>query len=86
VIISSISGFSRMELLLPYGLNVRAFLNNVFRARWIGRRGEIEWPARSPDLTPLDYFLWDYLKDRVYRTKPTRTYLSKNFNNVSGKR
>jgi len=54
-----------------YGLNVRAFLNNVFRARWIGRRGGIEWPARSPDLTPLDYFLWGYLKDRVYRTKPT---------------
>jgi len=24
------------------------------------------WPPRSPDLTPLDYFLWGYLKGRVY--------------------
>lgn len=53
-----------------YGRDVRAYLNTVFPARWIGRRGAIEWPARSPDLTPLDYFLWGYLKDRVYRTKP----------------
>jgi len=26
--------------------------------------------GRSPDLSPLDYFLWGYLKDRVYKTKP----------------
>jgi len=25
-----------------------------------------DWPLRSPDLTPLDYYLWGYLK--VYRT------------------
>lgn len=53
-----------------YARNVRNYLNVVFPGRWIGRRGSIEWPARSPDLTPLDYFLWGYLKDRVYRTKP----------------
>ena len=28
------------------------------------------WPPRSPDLTPFDYFLWGYLKGRVYRNKP----------------
>ena len=28
------------------------------------------WPPRSPDLTPPDYFLWVYLKGRVYRNKP----------------
>jgi len=28
------------------------------------------WPPRSPDLTPLDYFLWGYLKGRVYQNKP----------------
>lgn len=53
-----------------YGLNVRNYLNTVFPNRWIGRRGIIEWPARSPDLTPLDFFLWGYLKDRVFKTKP----------------
>jgi len=28
------------------------------------------WPPRSPDLTPPDYFLWGYLKGRVYQNKP----------------
>jgi len=31
------------------------------------------WPTRSPDLTPPDYFLWGYLKGRVYRNKPRTT-------------
>jgi hypothetical protein len=26
-------------------------------------------PPRSPDITPLDYFLWGYVKDIVYRTQ-----------------
>jgi len=30
-------------------------------------------PPRSPDLTPPDYFLWRYLKGRVYRNKPRTT-------------
>ena len=28
------------------------------------------WPRQSPDLTPPDYFLWGYLKGRVYQNKP----------------
>jgi len=24
------------------------------------------WPARSPDLTPCDYFLWGYVKNKVF--------------------
>lgn len=24
------------------------------------------WPPRSPDLTPCDYFLWGYVKDKVF--------------------
>ncbi len=46
-----------------YKRSVRDYLDEVFPHRWIGRRGKIEWPARSPDLTPLDYFFWGYLKD-----------------------
>lgn len=53
-----------------YARIVRVFLDNVFPRRWIGRRGHIEWPARSPDLTPLDFFFWGHLKSVVYRTKP----------------
>ena len=37
----------------------------------MGRRGSIEWPARSPDLSPLDFFCWGYLKDKVYSRKLT---------------
>lgn len=53
-----------------YGIAVREYLNEVFPQRWIGRRGHIEWPPRSPDLSPLDYFLWGHLKSIVYKSKP----------------
>lgn len=49
---------------------VREYLNEVFPNRWIGRDGPTPWPARSPDLTPLDFFLWGYLKSKVYATPP----------------
>ncbi len=26
----------------------------------------MKWPPRSPDLSPLDYWLWPLLKDRIY--------------------
>ncbi|KAJ8874381.1 hypothetical protein PR048_025229 [Dryococelus australis] len=39
-------------------------LNN----QWIGRDGLIAWPAGSPDLTPLDYILWGYMKGVIYET------------------
>ena len=29
-------------------------------------RGHVAWPARSPDLTPLDFFLWGHVKSVVY--------------------
>jgi hypothetical protein len=53
-----------------YDINVRHYLNRTFPNRWIGRRGSIEWPARSPDLTSLDFFLWGHIKSIVYKTKP----------------
>lgn len=54
-----------------YANQVRQYLDGTaFPNRWIGRRGSIEWPPRSPDLNPLDYFLWGHLKNVVYSTKP----------------
>lgn len=50
---------------------VRNYLDMIFPERWIGRNGTINWPPRSPDLTPLDFFLWGYLKGIVYAT-PSR--------------
>ena len=53
-----------------YALLVREWLDGKFPGRWIGRRGPFDWPARSPDLTPCDFFLWGYLKDLVYQEPP----------------
>ena len=48
-----------------YSVAVREFLDEKF-STWIGRRGTIDWPPRSPDLTPCDFSLWGIIKDRVY--------------------
>lgn len=49
-----------------FSLRVREYLNSEYGERWIGRGGPVEWPARSPDLTPLDFFLWGRVKELVY--------------------
>ncbi|XP_064469579.1 uncharacterized protein LOC135384303 [Ornithodoros turicata] len=39
----------------------------TFPGRWMGRGSPtMPWPARSPDLTPCDFFLWGYVKSKVY--------------------
>ena len=45
---------------------VRQYLNHKFPNRWIGRGGAENWPPRSPDLNPLDYHVWGYMKAMVY--------------------
>lgn len=30
--------------------------------------GDLNWPARFTDLIPRDYFLWNYLEDKVFLT------------------
>jgi glycine betaine/choline ABC-type transport system substrate-binding protein len=30
----------------------------------------VQWLVRSPNITPLDYFLWGYLKTVVYENPP----------------
>lgn len=54
-----------------FALEVREFLDGHFGERWIGRRGPTPWAARSPDLTPCDYWLWGHVKTQVYAQKPT---------------
>lgn len=50
---------------------VRAWLDEYFSNRWIGRNsGFMEFPPRSPDLTPLDFFLWGFIKQKVYKNRP----------------
>ncbi|KAJ8964882.1 hypothetical protein NQ317_001310 [Molorchus minor] len=50
---------------------VSDYLNQIFPNKWIGTHGPIRWTPRSPDSTPMDYFLWGYLKDKVYQTSLT---------------
>ena len=45
-------------------------LREMFPGHLISLRGDIGWPARSPDLNPCDFFLWEYLKLKVYRNRP----------------
>lgn len=48
-----------------YFRRVRDILDARFPDRWIGRGGPINWPARSPDLNVLDYFIWGHVKTLV---------------------
>lgn len=52
-----------------WSVNVRELLDNSFSNSWIGRGGPIPWPARSPDLTPLDFYVWGRAKELVYATE-----------------
>jgi hypothetical protein len=45
-------------------------VREIFPEHVISIRGELPWPARSPDLSACDYFLWGYLRTKVYTTTP----------------
>jgi len=47
-----------------------AWLRQRFEGRLISRRCDVEWAPHSPDLNPPDFYLWGYLKDRVYANNP----------------
>ncbi|GBN92177.1 hypothetical protein AVEN_271005-1 [Araneus ventricosus] len=44
----------------------------TFQNHVTGYGGFVEWPPSSPDLIPLDFFLWGHIKGQVYAT-PTQT-------------
>jgi hypothetical protein len=52
-----------------YHRDVRAHLDQNVPGHWIGCRGPMDFPLRSPGLTPLDFYLWGTVKDKVYRRK-----------------
>ncbi|GFW91012.1 hypothetical protein TNCV_1758861 [Trichonephila clavipes] len=58
-------------------------VKDTFGDRLISRFGPVNWPPRSCDLTPLDYFLWGYVKSLVYADKPqTLDHLEDNIRRV----
>ncbi|GFX26683.1 uncharacterized protein TNCV_1838591 [Trichonephila clavipes] len=51
---------------------VKAFLIQTFgENRIVSRCCRYPWPPRSPDLTPAAFWLWGYLKSRVYLPGPS---------------
>ncbi|GFW14902.1 down syndrome cell adhesion molecule-like protein Dscam2 [Trichonephila clavipes] len=58
-------------------------LKDTFGDRLNSRFRPVNWPSRSCDLTPLDYFLWDYVKSLVYEdTLQTLDHLEDNIRRV----
>ncbi|GFW52786.1 retrovirus-related Pol polyprotein from transposon 297 [Trichonephila clavipes] len=58
-------------------------LKDTFGDRLISRFGPVNWPPRSCDLTPLNHFLWGYVKSLVYADKPqTLDHLEDNIRRV----
>ncbi|GFV39511.1 transposable element Tcb1 transposase [Trichonephila clavipes] len=58
-------------------------LKDTLGDRLISRFGPVNWPPRSCDLTPLDYFLCGYVKSLVYADKSqTLDYLEDNIRRV----
>jgi hypothetical protein len=45
-------------------------LREMFPGHLISLKGIVGWPARSPDLSPCDFFLWRYLKEKVFKHRP----------------
>ncbi|KZC05864.1 hypothetical protein WN55_06861 [Dufourea novaeangliae] len=53
-----------------YARRVSYARNELYPNKWIGRGGLVSWPPHSPNLTPLDFFLWGALKDAAYQEVP----------------
>jgi hypothetical protein len=49
------------------GKKVQKYLLSKFKEKFIDKK---KWPPRSCDLNPCDYFLWPYLKSKVYNPLP----------------
>jgi hypothetical protein len=53
----------------------RVFMNivrNFFPNHAISKNRDIPWPTRSPDLSACHFFLWVYLKSRVFQPPSPR--------------
>lgn len=63
---------------------VQTYLTSRFGSKFIDKK---KWPPRSPDLNPCDFFLWGYLKQRVYNPLPKtlddlRSNITKEIKNI----
>ena len=66
-----VTGSSVVSKLVTWGpSSIQCVLRIGSSHHWLGRRGPLEWPARSRDLTPCDFFLWGLAKEEIYRRRP----------------
>lgn len=49
---------------------VMEFLQENFEDRIISRNSKVPWPAKSPDLNPLDYWFWGHAQAKVHSQQP----------------
>ena len=44
-------------------------LRSRFGEQFMFRLGPVDWPPRSCDITPLDFYLWGYVKSKCFVDK-----------------
>lgn len=44
-------------------------MNEAFNQKFIGKHAVTEMPPLSPDISPMDFFLWGVIKEQVYFKK-----------------
>lgn len=54
-----------------WGKIVRNYLNEELPVRWIRRDGPMLWPHFTPNIIENYFFLWCYVKEKVYASTVT---------------
>lgn len=66
---------------------VQDLLNGRYPKRWIGKGGEVSWPPSSADLNPIDFYVWEEIKEKMAKcpTCKTRDELKNQINTIFDK-
>lgn len=70
--------FQHHGVSLHFSAPARDRLSENFPDRWTGWSRTIFGPPRSPDLTTIDCFLWEYVSSQLYVADPSASQVSKN--------
>lgn len=79
-------GYFQQDGAPPHTANVNLKrLSEVFPNRVISTG---LWPPRSPDLSPLDFYLWGATKEKVYKRRPhnledLQQHITENIRNIT---
>jgi len=49
----------------------RQYLNEPIPGKWIGRNVSVAWPPRSPDLSPIDFYISGHVEIEVFSKSVT---------------